>query len=97
MAEDVLARLQEWYVANCDGAWEHKYGVTIESLDNPGWRVTVDLVGTPLERRDFDAVEIKRDDLDWLDCHVEDKTFIAGCGPRNLSELLATFLDWAEG
>lgn len=95
MPEDPLTHLQEWYVANCDGEWEHTYGVTIESLDNPGWRVTIDLVGTPLEGRDFETVEIKRTDLDWLDCHVQDKKFVAGCGPRNLNELLTTFLDWA--
>ncbi|MEJ2120283.1 MAG: immunity 53 family protein [Alphaproteobacteria bacterium] len=96
MAEDLLTRLQDWYVAQCDGAWEHQYGVTIESLDNPGWRVTIDLTGTPLERRDFDGVEIKRSEHDWLDCHVQDRKFVSGCGPRNLPDLLATFLDWAE-
>jgi hypothetical protein len=96
MADDLLARLQAWYVANCDGDWEHQYGVTIESLDNPGWRVTIDLTGTSLEAREFEDVEIRRGDRDWLDCHVQDKKFVAGCGPRNLPELLTTFLDWAE-
>lgn len=93
---DPLTRLQDWYVANCDGEWEHRYGVTIESLDNPGWRVTIDLTGTPLEDRDFDGVEIKRTEHDWLDGHVTDGKFVAGCGPRNLDELLTTFLDWAD-
>ena len=95
MAEDLLARLQDWYAANCDGDWENTYGVTIESLDNPGWRVTIDLHGTPLEGREFEAVEIMRGLQDWLDCHVQDKKFVAGCGPRNLNELLKTFFDWA--
>ena len=95
MAKDPLVRLQDWYLANCDGEWEHKYGVTIESLDNPGWRVTIDLTGTPLDGRDFEDVEIVRNDRDWLDCHVQDTKFVAGCGPRNLPELLTTFLDWA--
>jgi hypothetical protein len=96
MPEDVLTRLQDWYTAQCDGDWEHTSGVTIESLDNPGWRVTIDLVGTPLEKRDFESVEIKRTEHDWLDGHVTDAKFIAGCGPRNLPELLKTFFDWAE-
>ena len=96
MADDLLARLQDWYVANCDGDWENQYGITIESLDNPGWRMTIDLHGTALEGREFDGVEIMRNLHDWLDCHVQDKKFVAGCGPRNLHELLTTFLDWAK-
>ena len=42
---DELQLLQEWYVAQCDGDWEHSYGVKIDTLDNPGWSLKVDLVG----------------------------------------------------
>ena len=45
-----LARLEAWYLRQCNGDWEHLYGVTIETLDNPGWSVTIDLTGTKLER-----------------------------------------------
>jgi hypothetical protein len=41
--------LQRWYAEQCDGKWEHSYGVRIETLDNPGWQITVDLNGTGLE------------------------------------------------
>jgi hypothetical protein len=40
---NVLGRLQEWYVAQCDGNWEHSFGVTIGTLDNSGWQVRLDL------------------------------------------------------
>lgn len=36
-AGDVLGRLERWYAAQCNGDWEHTYGITIETLDNPGW------------------------------------------------------------
>ena len=41
--------LQNWYKEQCNGEWEHVRGVTIETLGAPGWLVTVDLAGTPLE------------------------------------------------
>ncbi len=43
MQTDILAWLQDWYRSRCDGTWEHSYGVKIDTLDNPGWLVTVDL------------------------------------------------------
>jgi hypothetical protein len=45
---DELARLRAWYSARCDGNWEHEHGVKIDTLDNPGWSVVIDLEGTDL-------------------------------------------------
>jgi hypothetical protein len=28
--------LLQWYAAHCDSEWEHTYGVTLDTLDNPG-------------------------------------------------------------
>jgi hypothetical protein len=28
--------LEAWYASRCDGEWEHGYGISIETLDNPG-------------------------------------------------------------
>ena len=42
-----LQWLQQWYYAHCDDTWEHQHGITIQSLDNPGWLVKVDLAGKP--------------------------------------------------
>jgi hypothetical protein len=49
----ILERLQSWYMAQCDGEWEHQQGISVASLDNPGWCVSVNLAGTPLVQRDF--------------------------------------------
>jgi Immunity protein 53 len=35
--------LEKWYRARCNGDWEHQWGVEIGTLDNPGWRVHIDL------------------------------------------------------
>lgn len=41
--------LIDWYLSNCDGDWEHVYGVKLETLDNPGWILTIDLAETDLD------------------------------------------------
>ena len=33
----IINWLEEWYVSNCDGDWEHTFGITINTIDNPGW------------------------------------------------------------
>jgi hypothetical protein len=53
MQADVFQALQQWYLAECNGDWEHSYGVHIETLDNPGWMLKVDLRDTSLAERSF--------------------------------------------
>ncbi len=43
-------------MAQCDGEWEHDYGIKIETLDNPGWLVSIDLLGTDLEDKSFPTI-----------------------------------------
>lgn len=93
--ESELERLQVWYRAQCDGDWEHTYGVEIGTLDNPGWRVHIDLAGTYLAEAAFLAVERVGPDGRWLRCWVEDQRFHAAGGPTMLPEMLRTFVDWA--
>ena len=100
-----LEGLQRWYLAQCDGDWEHTYGVEIGTLDNPGWMLSVHLEGTELSGRPFDRVEISRSETDWLVCwvglperatQVRAEAFLAACGPQNLPEVIGRFLSWAE-
>lgn len=95
MSRTALAALERWYAAQCDGDWEHRYGVSIESLDNPGWRVHIDLVGTDLAGRQFDEVkDLEREDT-WIHCLVEDGQFRGAGGPSMLRAIIETFLAWA--
>ena len=105
---DALAGLQRWYLANCDGDWEHTYGVEILTLDNPGWSVEIHVEDTPLAGAPFEPVKIERSDSDWLTCwvgvpdrpdrgRVQEEAFQAYCGPANLEEAIGVFLDWSHG
>lgn len=94
-----LRRLSEWYAAQCNGDWEHAYGVKIETLDNPGWLVTIDLTGTPLASRSFGATSDGDPESSgpWVDCRKTGSTFTAACSAGDLERVLEGFLDWAGG
>ena len=93
---DALVRLQKWYASQCDGHWEHQYGVKIDTLDNPGWTVTVDLEETALEDVRWVGIVHERSENDWVHCRLKDRQFHGYGGPGNLGEILTIFLDWAE-
>ena len=54
MDDTPLRGHQLCYLSRCDGDWEHSFGVVVETLDNPGWRLLVDLEGTGLEAKPFE-------------------------------------------
>ena len=88
--------LQSWFVEQCDGQWEHIYGVRIETLDNPGWSVEIDLAETPLAGLTMPVHLEERSDTDWISYEARDDKFIAHGGSQNLDELLAIFKEWWE-
>ena len=91
-----LQRLCKWYTSQCDGEWEHDWGLKIQTLDNPGWCVEINLRGTQLEDAPFDVHEdCYQHDTDWIRCWLEEQTFHIACGPERLDAALQVFLDWA--
>ncbi len=93
---DELTALQAWYIAQCDGDWEHGAGVILQTLDNPGWSVTIELAGTALEGRPFLVVEEDiAHETAWLRCWVEEERFRGVCGPLRLNRVVQIFLAWA--
>ena len=97
---NTIQQLQNWYKAECNGDWEHQYGVKVETLDNPGWSVTIDLENTHLEDKPFEEVsygtgkESDPDDNNWVLCKVVDKSFQGVGGPDKLEEIIHCFLEW---
>lgn len=91
---DELKWLQEWYVQNCDGEWEQRYGIELGTLDNPGWFINIDLAGTALEDKRFVKNELFRSENDWVNYDVKNNVFIAAGGPLNLDEIIGFFRKW---
>ncbi|MGV9779260.1 immunity 53 family protein [Streptosporangium sp. NPDC003464] len=96
MITDSLAFLQSWYASCCDGEWEHGYGVEIETLDNPGWSVEIDLMDTPLSGTSLERLVIDRTEDDWVQFWSDGIHFKGACGPLNLGEMLKAFRDFVE-
>lgn len=93
---NALDRLQEWYSTRCNGDWEHQYGVEIETLDNPGWRVKINLTGTVAEGMTLPHIKLDRSEIDWINYWIEDRAFNAACGAKNLAETIGIFCDWFD-
>ncbi len=93
--ESVLMWLQQWYSKQSNGEWEHAYGIEISTLDNPGWRIKIDLKDTDLERVSYEGIRIERTENDWVHCSVNDNVFEGACGAGNLVELLEYFRKFA--
>jgi hypothetical protein len=96
MENNSLNWLQDWYHSQCDGEWEHSYGIQIETLDNPGWIITIDLLETELEDCEFLEISAKRSDNDWINCLVKNGKFQGAGGSLNLLEILNVFKEWVE-
>ena len=92
----MIEELEKWYYSNCNDEWEHQFGITIDTLDNPGWRVQIDLEGTKLEQVHFEEVKNIEPELEWIVCNVEDKKFNGNGGPNELKNILNIFINWAK-
>lgn len=98
MALDTLREIERWYAAHCDGDWEHTYGVDIQTLDNPGWRVHIDLHETSLAAVPFESVRYGDPEggSDWLHLSVVDYQFRGVGDASKLAVILEAFLDWVR-
>ena len=93
---ELLKDLQDWYRAQCDGDWEHTFGALIETIDNPGWMVKIDLRDTQLEESIFASYKSGHSDDSWIECKVEGRQFIGVGDPSRLEEIINHFIQWAK-
>jgi len=92
-----IQELQKWYHSQCDGDWEHQFGIRVETLDNPGWSVRIQLRGTPLEDKPFQPIKQRMEHKrDWMVCEVVNNQFQGHGGPLMLEEIIRAFLSWAH-
>lgn len=88
--------LENWYKNNCDGYWEHQYGVKITNIDNPGWRVQINVHDIKFEDKNFEDIKYDNGDSDWYVCTMNNKIF-DGCGdPDKLEIIINKFKDCIE-
>lgn len=89
---DPLASLSEW----CRRCWDPESGdltgkVTIESVDGPGWWITVDLRDTALEGRTLDSTVIDLGSARWCQYWVDGTTFSAATSTSDVALAIDLF------
>lgn len=93
---DDIMWLEKWYTEQCNGEWERTWGLKIETLDNPGWVVTVDLANTCLEDLTVAMQMVDNGASDWLGYYVKEQKFTGFGDGRKLATLLSLFRRLAE-
>lgn len=88
---NTIEKLSRWYSRQCNGEWEHQYGVRIETSDNPGWIVAIDIEKTDLEGVALEPVIENRNEGDWLFCEIADKQFLGNGDAGKLERILEIF------
>jgi len=93
---NLITWLEDWYTSNCDGDWEHQYGISIETLDNPGWHLKLNLTYTLYDDVAFEEIKIERTEHDWVWCRKFDGNIDCMGGPKNFGEMLGIVKKWMD-
>lgn len=88
--------MQKWFFQYCDDDWEHSGRFDIKTTDNPGWYFSFNFEDTHCENKPFDSIEIKKSNVDWYKCFIEDTMFKGYGGVFNLIDMIKVFRTWAE-
>lgn len=95
-----LSKLMSWYISHCDGEWEHHHRISLETLDNPGWILKVNLVGSDLEGVTMPVLSEDDEDAEnspWIDCRIENQRFVGASDPAQLPRLISVFASLLDG
>jgi|GEM_PF-465109 hypothetical protein len=89
-----------WYLDADSGRMR---GIAIESCDNPGWWVKIDLHGTKYLNCPFEPIQVNVGEsghpesrFDWLACYLKDGIFNGAGDPGKLKTVLNIFFEWIK-
>ncbi len=93
---ETLKWLGKWYADMCDGSWEKEHGILINTLDNPGWYMLIDVVDTPFANKQFETIDVYNSENDWIHCCIRDGKFDGAGDTTKLSAIIDVFRKWNE-
>jgi hypothetical protein len=93
---NIVEKIQTWYSSQCDGDWEHEYGVNIFTIDNPGWGVSFDLEGTTLSGLKIPDQENENNESDWFSIRIRDNVLHGTGDQLKLDFLLNKLMEILE-
>ena len=88
---NVLKWLEDWYSKKCNGDWEHTFGLQINTIDNPGWSISIDIKETSLEGLQIPYACFENSEDDWYCYKVENDKYDAFGDASKLEFLLLNF------
>lgn len=89
--------LQNWFYVQCDGNWEHEYSVRIETIDNPGWNIEIDLpiqISDSITPQEWQLFELSNDN--WVGYRIDNNIFSASGDPKKLNLMILIFKELVE-
>lgn len=96
MDTDILEWIQNWFKQNCDGNWEHGEAIQINTLDNPGWEVEIDISNTSIANLDIKRILNETSPQDWYGVKIENQKFNAVGDSGKLKFLLGLFKEMID-
>ncbi|MEU1212740.1 Imm53 family immunity protein [Streptomyces sp. NPDC005790] len=87
--------IPSWYASNCDGEWEHEYGIRMATTDNPGWHIEIDVSETDMEGANVERVRRDLPGGGWMIAWNDGTVFHAACDPLSLHEVDVFFEELA--
>lgn len=92
-----IETIASWYKKNVRQDEPNTLIINIESLDNPGWWVTINLKGTDFEKETFSKIENEKTQNDWIKLFVRTSKFEGFGDPFKLDTILKCFGTWING
>ncbi|KAA5535568.1 immunity 53 family protein [Paenimyroides baculatum] len=88
---EIIKWIENWFMSNCDGEWEHENIIKIESTSNPGWNIEITLSDTSLEGVNVDYFLNEISDDNWYGYKVSNNKFTGVGDSSKLIFLLELF------
>jgi Immunity protein 53 len=88
--------LEKWYADHCNDSWEHDYGIVIETIDNPGWSVSIDTTDTILDGLEIPYSIHERSENDWIGYSVLNNVFKGVGDAAKLNAIIKIFREIYE-
>ena len=90
--------LEQWFQTQCESAWERSRGIVLETLDTPGWQLSIDLNKTPYGGlQNVSMKQLHLSESEWMICRMQNGVFLGSGGPLMLGPIVQTFRNWIEG
>ncbi|EMN43445.1 Imm53 family immunity protein [Leptospira weilii] len=90
-SETMFSWLMKWYESQCDGDWEHEYGLKINTNKDQTWQVEIDIRFTELHDFELDTALEQKGTSNWYSFSIKDGRFLAEGDSKKLRTILEKF------